>query len=142
MLGNIFHNFVAVLVIKLLVDRGGLQGGSHIRPRIHKRLVPKLSYFENLKFRAQRFFQPDNYFFLEAIDDPDEIIFAAEGELQGNRVGSKTLSNSSDDVVEIRAHAVHLVYETDARDAILVRLAPNRFRLRLHAGDGIEHAHG
>src|SRR5260370_1016336 len=140
-LGDIFHNLVAVFVVKLLVDRGGLQGRGHIRPRIHKRLVPKLCYFEDFKFRAQRFFQPDNYFFLEEIDDPDEIIFAAEGELQGNGVGSKTLSNGADDVVEIRAHAVHLVHETDARDTVLVCLAPHGLRLGLHAGDGVEHAH-
>ena len=44
------------------------------------------------------------------------------------------------DVIEVRAHAVHLVDETNARNAILVGLAPHRFRLRLHAGDGVEHA--
>src|SRR5712664_2878000 len=130
-----------MLVVKLLVDRGGLQGRGHIRPRIHKRLVPKFCHFEDFKFRAQRFFQPDNYLFLEEIDDPDEIIFTSEGELQRNGVGPKALSDGADDVVEIRAHAVHLVHEADTRDAVLVRLAPNRFRLRLHARDGVEHAH-
>ena len=44
-------------------------------------------------------------------------------------------------MVEIRAHAVHFVDETDARDLIFVGLPPNGFRLRLHAGHGIEHRH-
>src|SRR5690242_21943541 len=56
-------------------------------------------------------------------------------------MGSKTLSNGSDHMVEIGAHAVHLIYETNAWNTILVRLAPHRFGLRLHARDGIEHAH-
>ena len=44
--------------------------------------------------------------------------------------------------VEIRAHAVHLVDEANARHAVFVGLTPNGFRLRLHAGDGIEHRAG
>ena len=43
-------------------------------------------------------------------------------------------------MIEIRAHAIHLVDETDAGHAILVRLTPNGFRLRLHAGNGVKHA--
>ena len=45
------------------------------------------------------------------------------------------------DMIEIRAHAIHLVHEANARNAVLVRLPPNRFRLRLHARHGIKHAH-
>src|SRR5205814_6818671 len=70
----------------------------------------------------------------------DEIIFATEGELEGDGMSTETLANGADDVVKIRAHAVHLVHETNARDAILVGLAPNGFRLRLHAGDRVKHA--
>src|SRR6266851_3087078 len=122
MLGDIFHNFIAVLVVEFLVDRRGFQRRSHIRPRIHKRLVPKLPHFEDFKFCAQRLFQPDNDLFLEEIYNPDEIIFAAERELQRNGVGSQTFANSANHMVEISAHAVHFVHETDARDAVLVRL--------------------
>src|SRR6266702_3406994 len=39
------------------------------------------------------------------------------------------------------AHAVHFVHEANARDAVLVRLAPHGLGLRLHARHGIEHAH-
>ena len=37
------------------------------------------------------------------------------------------------------AGAVHLVDEADARHAVLVGLTPDRLRLRLDTGDGIEH---
>src|SRR4029077_6171102 len=139
--GDIFHNFVAVLVIELLVDRRSLQSGGNVRPRIHERLVPELLDGKSLEFRAQRFFQPNNYFFFQEIDNTDEIVFAAEGKLEGNGVGPEALPNGADDVVEIRSHAVHLVYKTDARHAIFIRLAPYGFRLRLNARNGIEHAH-
>ena len=92
------------------------------------------------KLRAQRFLEPDDHFFFEEIDDADEIIFAAERELQRHRMSAQALANGAHDVIEIRAHAVHLVDEANARNVVLVRLAPYRFRLRLHAGDGVEHA--
>src|SRR5258705_3136833 len=53
---------------------------------------------------------------------------------------AETLANGADDVVKVRAHAVHLVDEANARNAILVGLAPDGFRLRLHAGDRVENA--
>src|SRR5258708_33921812 len=55
---------------------------------------------------------------------------------------AKTLANGADDVVKVRAHAVHLVDEADAGNAILVGLAPDGFGLGLHAGDGVENADG
>src|SRR5258707_14481163 len=55
---------------------------------------------------------------------------------------AETLANGADDVVKVRAHAVHLVDKANARDAILVGLAPDGFRLRLHAGDRVENADG
>ena len=45
-------------------------------------------------------------------------------------------------LLEVRADAVHLVDEADARHAVLVGLAPDGFRLRLDAGDGVEHGDG
>ncbi len=43
-----------------------------------------------------------------------------------------------DRAVKIRADAVHLVDEGDPRDAVLVRLPPDRLGLGLHAGHGVE----
>ena len=48
----------------------------------------------------------------------------------------------ADDVVEVGARAVHLVDVGDARDAVRVRLAPDRLGLRLDAADGAEHRDG
>src|SRR6266581_4438701 len=84
---------------------------SNIRPRIHERLVPEFLDRKCLELRAQRFLEPHNHLLLQEIDDSDEIIFAAEGKLQRYGVGSQALSNRADDVVEIRAHFVHLVHE-------------------------------
>ena len=41
--------------------------------------------------------------------------------------------------LEVRADAVHLVDEADARHAVLVGLAPHGLGLRLDAGDRVEH---
>ncbi len=43
--------------------------------------------------------------------------------------------------MEVGADAIHLVDETDARDVVLVRLAPHRFGLRLDARHRVEHRH-
>ena len=43
---------------------------------------------------------------------------------------------------EVRADAVHLVDVGDARHAVLVGLAPDGLRLRLHAGDRVEQRDG
>jgi hypothetical protein len=44
--------------------------------------------------------------------------------------------------VEVRADAVHLVDERDARDVVLVGLAPDGLGLRLDAGDRVEQRDG
>ena len=43
---------------------------------------------------------------------------------------------------EVGPDPVHLVDEADPGHAVLVGLAPHRLRLRLHAGDRVEHRHG
>ena len=45
----------------------------------------------------------------------------------------QAVDDGLDGMQEVRANAVHLVDEADAGHAILVGLAPNGFRLRLHA---------
>ena len=56
----------------------------------------------------------------------------------GRRGRAEARANLADAVEEVRAHAVHLVDEDDARDGVLVRLAPHGLGLRLHGGDGVE----
>src|SRR6267154_283452 len=138
--GDIFDYLVAVLFVKFLVNGRALERCGHVRAGIYESLVPKFLDFEDLKFCAESFFEPNHDFLLEEIDDANEIVFAAQRELQRNRARAETLLDGADDVIEIRAHAIHLVHKTNARHAILVSLAPNSFRLRLHAGNGVEHA--
>src|ERR1700678_3555279 len=88
--------------------------------------------------RAEGFVLPYNGFFFEEVDHADEVIFAADRELQRYGVGAKTLAHRANRMIEIGADAVHLVDERDARNAVLVRLAPNGFGLRLHAGDRVK----
>src|SRR5215471_8523730 len=108
--------------------------------RIDERFIPELFDFEDFVFCAERLFEPHDNVLLEEVDDADEIIFATEGELQRNGMSTEALANRADDVIEIRAHAVHLVDETNARDAILVGLAPYGFGLRLYACDRVKYA--
>src|SRR4029077_10042229 len=138
--GDVLHDLVAVLFVEFLVNGRALERRGHVRPGIDESLVPKLFNFEDFKLRAQSFFEPHNNLLLEKIDDPDEIVFAAQRKLQRHRARSQALLDGADDVIEIRAHAVHLVDEANARHAVLVGLAPHRFRLRLHTSNGIENA--
>src|SRR5882762_3871293 len=140
--GNVLHHFAAMFVVESLVDGGTLESGGDVGARVNEGFVPQFFDFEDFKLGAEGLFQPHNHFLFEEVDDADEIVFAAEGELQGNGMRAETLANGADDVVKVRAHAVHLVDEANARNAILVGLAPHSFRLRLHACDGVENADG
>src|SRR4029077_10754888 len=116
-----------MLVVKFLVDRRALERRGHVRPGIDESFVPQLCYFKDFKLRAEPLLQPNHDFLLEEIDDADEIIFAAERELQRHRTRAEALLDGADYMVEIRAHAVHLVHKADARHAILIGLAPYGF---------------
>ena len=72
------------------------------------------------------------------IDDPDKLVFGANRELNRNRVALQLRLDLLERAAEVGADAVHLVDEADARHAVLVGLAPHRFRLRLDARDGIK----
>ena len=78
-------------------------------------------------------------FMLDQIDDADEIALDADRQLDDQRLGAQAVDDHLDAAVEIGADAVHLVDEADARHAVLVGLAPHRLRLRLDAGDAVEH---
>src|SRR5712675_1986916 len=138
--GDIFDHLVAVLFVEFLVNGRALERRGHIRAGVYESLVPKLFDFKYLKLRAQRLFEPNHDLLLEEIDDADEIVFAAQRELQRYRAGAEALLDGADDVIEVRAHAIHFVHKANARHAVLVRLAPHGFRLGLHAGNGVEHA--
>ena len=84
----------------------------------------------------------DDALHLEQIDDALEVLFLADGKLDGRGIRLELRAHLLHDAVEVRAHAVHLVHERDARHVIAVSLAPHRLALRLDAAHGAEHAHG
>ena len=84
----------------------------------------------------------DDRVVLDQVDDPDQIALSADGQLDRHRVGAEAVDHGLDGVAEVGADAVHLVHEGDARDVVLVGLAPDRLGLRLYAGDRVEQRDG
>ena len=75
------------------------------------------------------------------IDDVElalEMIFRAERNQHRPGIRAELRAHVVDRVVEVRARAVHLVDERDARHVVLGRLTPDRLGLRLHAGHAAE----
>ena len=78
----------------------------------------------------------------DEIDHALEFVFLSDGDLNSDRLGVQPFADGIDGVLEIGAHLVDLVDETNARHGVFIGLAPNFFRLRLHTMDGIEQGDG
>ena len=85
---------------------------------------------------------PDQGLHLDQVDDAEELGLLADRELDRQRVGAEPVLHRLDRVEEVGPGAVHLVDVGDPRDLVLVGLAPDRLRLRLDAGDGVEDRDG
>ena len=128
-----FHEFLKQMIV------GFGDGFDHLLAigfRLFEQVGRDLDFVE---FGAQRFIAPDAGFHRDQIDDALELIFGADRDLNRHRTALQAIDDGIDGVVKIRAHAVHLINEADARNAVLVGLAPYGFRLRLYARDGVEH---
>ena len=84
---------------------------------------------------------PHDRLHVDQIDDALELIFLADGNLNRDGLGAQPLADGIDGMLEIRAHLVDLVDEANARHAVLVGLAPDFFRLRLHPVHRVKHRH-
>ena len=73
------------------------------------------------------------------VDHANELIVAADGNLAQQGIGTEALANALHAMGEVGTHAVHLVDVANARHVVLVREAPVRLGLRLHAGNAVEH---
>ena len=82
---------------------------------------------------------PDERLHLEQVDDAGVVALGADRELHDGGGGLEAILDAVERLEEVRAEAVHLVDEADARDAVLVGLAPHGLGLRLDAGDTVEH---
>src|SRR5579864_7985551 len=78
---------------------------------------------------------------IDQVDDAFELVFAADRKLDRMRVRAQPLPDRLPGGEKVGAHAVHLVDESDAGHLVAVRLAPDRLRLRLDAGDGVKDSH-
>ena len=76
------------------------------------------------------------------VDDAGELVLGANRQLNRDRIAAELRDDLLEGALEVRADAVHLVDEADPRDAILVGLTPDGLRLRLDAGDRVEHRDG
>src|SRR5207253_7677290 len=94
-----------------------------------------------LEVGAERFVFPDHALHADEIDQTLEVVLGADRKLDRNRLGAEAVDNIVKTLIEIGAGLIHLVGEDDARNAVLVALAPDGFGLRLNALVGIEHAY-
>ncbi|MNL03037.1 hypothetical protein D3C87_1235620 [compost metagenome] len=85
---------------------------------------------------------PDERTHADQVDHTAEVAFRADGQLHRHGFHAETLFHHRDHAQEIRAEPVELVDEGDARHAVLVREAPIRLGLWLHACNAVEHDHG
>ena len=93
------------------------------------------------ELRAERRLVEHDGLHLDQVDDAGEGILLADWKLDRDGVRVQLVAHLLDDAAEVRAHAVHLVHEREARHVVAVRLAPDRLALRLDAAHGAEHAH-
>ena len=80
----------------------------------------------------------DDRLHLDEVDDAGERVLLADRDLHGHGVRAEAIAHRLHGGEEVRAGAVHLVDEGDARNLVLVRLPPDGLGLRLDAGDRVE----
>ncbi len=97
--------------------------------------------FAVLELHALGLHVPVDRLHLEQVDDAFEMVLGADRQLHRHRVRTQARLELTDDLVEVRAGAVHLVDERNARHTILVGLTPDGLGLRLHAADSAQHEH-
>jgi hypothetical protein len=91
--------------------------------------------------------RPDDGLHGDQVHHSAKLVFLSNGNLNRDGLGVEALAEGIDRMLEIGTHLVDLVNETNSRDAVLVGLTPDFFRLRLDSmhrvkyGDGaVEHA--
>src|SRR5215212_12078479 len=80
---------------------------------------------DGLIFGALALVIPDQSLHRDEIDDTFELIFETNRNLQGYGVCTQASDDRVKRAIERCAGTIQLVYETNSRDAILVRLTPH-----------------
>src|ERR1035437_2478554 len=84
---------------------------------------------------------PGDRLLVDHVNDAFELVLGANRQINRIRIRAEFFPHVFQRVFKIRAGAVHLVDERDARNIVFGRLTPHRFGLRLNARDGAEHRH-
>ncbi len=79
-------------------------------------------------------------FILIVIDDASEVRFSTDRICSGTGARAKLILDVGEAHVEVGAALIHFIGEDDARDVVLVALAPDGFGLRLDALVRVENA--
>ena len=77
----------------------------------------------------------DDCFLIHHVDLTDEIIFRTNWNEDRPGVGTELRANIFNNVVKVGTSAVHLIDESNTRNAVFLSLAINSFRLRLNASN-------
>ena len=84
----------------------------------------------------------DDRVVLDEVDDPPELGLRPDRQLDRHRMRAEAVDHRLHALSEVGADAVHLVDVGDARDVVLVGLAPHGLGLRLDTGNGVEQGDG
>ena len=135
-----------VLVHQLFVGLGGAL--DHLLAPFLREVGEVGRDVAGLELHPLRLLVPVDRLHPHEVDDAFELVLGADRHLDRHRVGLEPRLHLVVDLEEVRADAVHLVDEREPRHVVLVRLAPDGLRLRLHAADrvvhharAVEHAH-
>src|SRR6185312_12465513 len=91
-------------------------------------------------FRAHSLVFPDDGLHGNQVHDADKLCFLSNGNLNGDGLGIEALAKGVNSVLEISAHLVNLIDETNSGNAVLIGLPPDFFRLRLHSMHGVKYS--
>ena len=75
---------------------------------------------------------PNNGPAFNQIHQSSEIIFRTNGNLHGNRIGTKLVLDLFYNIKEISTGTVHFIDESNPGNIVFICLTPNGFRLRLN----------
>ena len=94
-------------------------------------------HFRMFRLRTQ-VIGKDNRLLVNEVNKAPKIAFTANRNLNWHWNGAQAITNHFHCAPEISANAVHLIYKTDTRNIILIRLTPYCFRLGFNACNRIK----
>src|SRR4029079_7830290 len=91
---------------------------------------------------AFAFVVPEQPLHSDEVDNTLQLIFQADWDLDSDGISAETGNDGFKRALERSTSTVEFIDETNSRNAVLVSLAPNSFRLGLNSGHTIKHCNG